>query len=219
MAILDEPPFCWRAADGRATGCDVEVATVALHRAGVSDIAFVQVGFADLLPGLQEDRWQLTTGLFITEARRQLVHFSRPIWTVPDGLIVRRDRPYQSYVDIAADPAARLAVVTGQVQGDSARAAGVPGERIVCFQTQVETVRAVRDGVVDAAASTAIGNRAMLERSGPELTVVDLPIGADGGFAVAPALADALDAALDGYLETAEHRAVMTRYGLSPAGA
>jgi polar amino acid transport system substrate-binding protein len=217
MAILDEPPFCWLAADGRATGCDVEVATVALHRAGVAGIEFVQVDFAALLPGVLAGRWHLTTGLFITPARQAVVRFSRPIWTVPDGLIVRRERPLKSYVDIAADPSARLAVVTGQVQGDSARAAGVPEERIVRFDTQEETVRAVLRGAAEAAASTAIGNRAILDRFGPELTVVDLPAGADGGFAVAPDLADALDAALDGYLGSAEHRAVMTRYGVPVA--
>jgi polar amino acid transport system substrate-binding protein len=219
MAILDEPPFCWLAADGRATGCDVEVATVALHRAGVADVEFVQVDFAALIPGVLASRWHITTGLFITSARQKLVHFSRPIWTVPDGLIVRHDRPYQSYVDIAADPAARLAVVTGQVQGDSARAAGVPDERIVRCETQEETVRAVLDGHAEAAASTAVGNRAILERFGPDLTVVDLPLGADGGFAGAPDLVDAVDAALEGYLGSAEHRALMARYGLSSASA
>jgi polar amino acid transport system substrate-binding protein len=219
MAILDEPPFCWLTADGRATGCDVEVATVTLHRAGIADIDFVQVDFADLLPGLQDDRWQITTGLFITEKRRQHVRFSRPIWTVPDGLVVRRPSRYRSYVDIAADLDARLAVVSGQVQGDSARAAGVPEDRIVRFDTQEETIRAVQDGKAEAAASTAIGNRAVLARFGPELTVVDLPAGADGGFAVAPYLMDAVDAALDGYLGSPEHRAVMARYGLASASA
>jgi polar amino acid transport system substrate-binding protein len=216
MAILDEPPFCWLGEDG-ATGADVDVATTMLYRIGVDDVDFVQVEFAELIPGLIRGRWQLNTGLFITEERRRLVRFTRPIWTVPDGLIVRRDRRFKSYVDIAADPTARLAVVAGQVQGDSARVAGIPDERILTFDTQEETVRAVRRGQAEAAASTAVGNRAMLQRFAKGLTAVELPDGGDGAFSAAEDLVERLDRALAKYLGTPEHRAVMTRYGIATA--
>ncbi|MHB9403661.1 transporter substrate-binding domain-containing protein [Mesorhizobium sp. RSR380A] len=36
--------------------------------------------FAELLPGLAEHRWDITTGLFISDDRRKLVDFTRPIW-------------------------------------------------------------------------------------------------------------------------------------------
>jgi polar amino acid transport system substrate-binding protein len=216
MAILDEPPFCWLGEDG-PTGADVDVATTMLYRIGVDEVEFVQVEFAELIPGLVDGRWQLNTGLIITEERRRLVRFTRPIWTVPDGLIVSRDRRFKSYVDIAADPTARLAVVTGQVQGDSARAAGIPEERILTFDTQQETVRAVQDGQAEAAASTAVGNRAILQRFSKGLVAVDLAAGADGAFSAGEDLAERLDRALAKYLGTPEHRAVMTRYGIAIA--
>jgi len=46
LAILDEPPFCWLEPDGTAMGCDVEVATTVLRRAGVGGrrLSHVTVG-------------------------------------------------------------------------------------------------------------------------------------------------------------------------------
>jgi polar amino acid transport system substrate-binding protein len=229
LAILDEPPFCWLAQDGTATGCDVEVATTVLRRAGVRSVGVEQVTFAELIPGLVAGRWHVNTGMFITEARQRQVRFTRPIWTAPDGLIVRTecaDR-FTSYRDVAIDPVARLGVVSEQVQGHSARRAGMPAERLVHFTTQDDAVQAVRSGDIDAAASTAIGNRALLARmNDPGLAAVDLatPAAADrclvpvGGFSLRfgqTVLAAAIDTQLAAFLGSQEHRAVMARYGFT----
>jgi polar amino acid transport system substrate-binding protein len=229
LAILDEPPFCWLEPDGTAIGCDVEVATTVLRRAGIPSVGVEQVTFAELIPGLVAGRWHLNTGMFITDTRRRQVRFTRPIWAVPDGLIVRVERVGRitSYRDLSVDPIARLGVVVGQVQGDSARGAGVPAERLVRFATQDEAVQAVRRGEVDAAASTAIGNRALLARMrDPGLAAVDLATPAEddrpsvpvGGFSLSfdqIVLAAALDAQLATFLGSPDHRAIMTRYGFT----
>ena len=66
-------------------------------------------------------------------------------------------------------------VVVGQVQGDSARQAGLTDDRLVRFTTQDDAVQAARRGEIDAAASTAIGNRALLARMHDSgLAAVDL---------------------------------------------
>jgi polar amino acid transport system substrate-binding protein len=194
-----------------------------------------QVAFADLVPGLVSGRWQVNTGMFVTPERASLVRFTRPIWAVPDGLIVRAADAgrFASYADVAFDPAARLAVVVGQVQAGSARGEGVPDSRLLAYGTQDEAVEAVRTGAADAAASTAIGNRALLARSfsAGELAAVDLRAPAGGlrgpqgevplgAFSVShgqPALAEALDAELATFLGSPEHRALMTRYGFAAA--
>jgi len=227
LAILDEPPFCWLA-DGNAMGCDVEVAHHALSAIGVTEVIVEQVPFADLIPGLLGRRWQMTTGMFITSARRQLVRFSRPLWAVADGLVVRSDdaERFTEYSDIGAHPQARLAVATGQVQAERALAAGVPADRLVAFADQQQAVAAVRAGTVDAAASTAIGNRAYLGRLGDAaLAAVDLVIGPEvgvdpplGGYGFHPddaLLADAVDQALAGYVGTPSHRRLMSSYGFT----
>ena len=229
VAILDEPPFCWLEADGTAVGCDVEVAAAVLRRAGIRSVAYRQVTFAQLIPGLTAGRWQLNTGMFITDARRQQVRFTRPIWAVADGLIVRRVEAgrFTSYRGVGVDAHARLGVVVGQVQGDSARQAGVPHERLVSFATQDDAVRAVRRGEIDAAASTAVGNRALLARiDDPTLVAVDLQRSTDGrrqpvavgAFSLSitqAALANLVDTHLAGFLGTPQHRAIMIRYGFT----
>lgn len=222
LAILDEPPFCWLDTGGAGAGCDVEVAAGVVRRAGLGSLAVTQVAFADLIPGLLAGRWHVNTGMFVTTERRRQVRFSRPIWTVSDGLIVRAaaaDR-ITSYADIAADPGARLGVVAQQIQADSARRAGVPHDRLVVFATQDEAVRAVRAGEVDAVASTAIGNRSLLaRRSDGRLATVDLRTEAVvGAYSFRPepsALADAFDAALAGFVGSPEHRTLMRRYGFA----
>ncbi|MGH8835678.1 MAG: transporter substrate-binding domain-containing protein [Actinomycetes bacterium] len=229
MAILDEPPFCWLDANGAAAGCDVEVASTVLRGAGIRLGAVQQVTFAELIPGVVEGRWHLNPGMFITDARRRQVRFTRPIWAAPDGLIVRKAdaRRFASYQDLGIDPNARLGVVVGQVQGDSARQAGVPDQRLVFFTTQNDAVHAVRRGQIDAVVSTAIGNRTLLGRIGdPWLVAVDLHRPADswprrtplGAFSLSheqAALADVIDAQLAAFIGSPQHRAIMTRHGFT----
>jgi polar amino acid transport system substrate-binding protein len=68
----------------------VEVASTVLRRAGIRFVAVQQVTFAELIPGVVEGRWHLNTGMFITDARRRQLRYTRPIWAAPDGLIVRK---------------------------------------------------------------------------------------------------------------------------------
>src|SRR5262249_48585029 len=109
FAHLEEPPFCFRA-DGLSSGCDVEVAQTILQAIGVQEFEPVVTEFSALIPGLVAGRWTMTTGLFITPARRQLVAFSRPIWALPDGLLVRAGNPKRlaGFAAIAADATATL---------------------------------------------------------------------------------------------------------------
>ena len=225
VAYLDEPPF---AISGRArerpSGCDMEVALHVLTGAGVGDIRYVRTTFDELIPGLLDQRWHLTTAIFVTDARAEVVDFSRPIWAMTDGFIVRRhDAARMTSYEAIAAAHATLAVVVGQVQRETAIGAGVPADRIVEFPDQEAAVEAVRGGAVDASASTAIGNRAFVERANDSALAAvatmsrsgRAPIGA---FAVGkhlPDLSAALDDVIGRYLGTPDHLALMRRYGFS----
>jgi polar amino acid transport system substrate-binding protein len=89
--------------------------------AGVGDIRYVRTTFHELIPGLLDQRWHLTTAIFVTDDRAEVVDFSRPIWAMTDGFIVRRHNAARitSYEAIAAAHAT-LAVVVGQVQRETA---------------------------------------------------------------------------------------------------
>jgi polar amino acid transport system substrate-binding protein len=226
FAYLQEPPFCFRDANGHVSGCDLELAQAILTQLGVREFTPVEAEFADLLPGVIAGRWSMTTGLFITPAREREVAFSRPIWALPDGLMVPAGNPRRlsGYASVAADRAAILAVVKRQAQHENALAAGVPPARIREFPGQDEAARAVASGEAQAYASVAMAHRGYVEHH-PELrlSVVSEPAPAarppHGAFAFsksATALRAAIDVALAAYLGSPAHRAMMARYGFTP---
>jgi polar amino acid transport system substrate-binding protein len=227
FAYLDEPPFCAPGADGVAIGCDVEVAFAILSAIGIHGVETKLVTFADLMPGVASGRWDINTPLFITEERRELVDFSRPIWSLADGLMVRVGNPERldNYAALAADMSARLVVVADQVQEQRALAAGMRPDRIQRVATQAEAVQAVLDERADAYASVAMAHRGYLKaRPDVDLRVVDF--GASGGVAALgaysfsksnPDLRRAFDDGLRRFLGTPAHRAIMHRYGFTNA--
>jgi len=226
FAYLDEPPFCAPRPDG-PVGCDVEVAFAVLKAIGVERIEARLVTFAELLPGVARGDWQINTPLFVTEERARLVDFSRPVWSLADGLMVRAGklRGFESYRSLAVDSGARLAVVADQVQEQRALAAGFAPERILCVATQPDAVQAVLDGHAEAYASVAMAHRGFL-RAKPDarLAVVDFAehgapaaVGAYSFSKSNAALRTAFDDALGRYLGGPEHRRIMQRCGFSEA--
>ena len=227
FAYLQEPPFCFRGDDDVVGGCDVELARAVVTMAGGAAFQPVEAEFAQLLPGLFDERWMMTTGLFATDERRRRVAFSRPIWALHDGLLVRAANPLGivGYGSLALDGAAVLGVIVDQVQYATATRLGVPTDRIRLFKTQDEAARAVATGDVDAYASVAMAHRGYLaNRRDAGLAVVDVPVAeqppAFGAFAFAREsdnLRDAIDDALASYLGSPAHRALMSRYGFTAA--
>ena len=225
FAYLQEPPFCFRESDGSVRGCDVELARALSAIAGGGAFEPVEAEFAQLLQGLLDNRWMMTTGLFVTEERRRSVDFSRPIWALHDGLMVRATNPraIAGYRSLGRNDSAVLGVIAAQVQHATALRLGVPADRIRLFRTQDEAAGAVAQGHVDAYASVAAAHRGYLaKRPDASLIVVDVPIeetpAAYGAFAFAKAnagLREAIDDALGSYLGSPEHRALMSRYGFA----
>jgi polar amino acid transport system substrate-binding protein len=226
FAYLDEPPFCWPGVGGTAQGCDVELATAAFRALGITEFEQQLTTFAELLPGLASGRWTITTPLFVTAVRRQLVDFSRPVWALADGLLVRAGERVRltGYRAVAA-AGARLVVVAEQVQEQAGLSAGIAPERMIRVATQEEAVAAVRAGEADAYASVAMAHRGYLAREpDAELAIVNVPasesVPAAGAFAFGKqhaALRQRFDAALEGLVGSDWHRAMMARHGF-PTG-
>jgi len=224
FAYLQEPPFCFTTA-GSVGGCDVEVARYVVEALHLGSFEPIEASFVELLPGLAQGRWQITTGLFVTEARRRIVRFSRPIWALHDGLMVAAGnaKGISGYRSLGADPSARLAVIAGQVQHETALALGMPPARIAVFDTQEEAAQAVGCGEVDAYASVAAAHRGYLglNRSAM-LEIVDVPpeekAAEYGAFAFSGAagrLCGAVDEVLADYLGAPVHRTLMRGYGFT----
>jgi polar amino acid transport system substrate-binding protein len=226
FAYLIEPPFNYVDSAGRITGCDVELARHVFSQLGLEPFEPVETEFAELLPGLADGGWRMTTGLFSTEERRRLACFSRPIWALSDGLLVQRGNPLQlsGYTSIA-NSAARLAIIRDQFQHRSAVEFGVPDQRIEIFETYTEAARAVQDGRVDAYASVGRAHTGFMEQHPDwKAGLVAIPEAekppAFGSLAFALddiELRQDVDEVLSVYLGSKEHRRMAARFGYSDA--
>lgn len=159
VGFADERPFGWVTAEGALTGQAPEVAREVLRRLGVPTIEGVLTEFGSLIPDLREGRFDLiVAGMFITPERCGEILFSDPDYCTQQSFLVKEGNLLQlsRYEDVAADTRAKLGVVIGGVEVTQAKESGVPGRRTVAFDAADDLVRAVRDGLVDAAALTTI---------------------------------------------------------------
>ena len=225
FAYLIEPPFNYRDPDSTITGSDVELARHVLSELR-HEFETVEAGFAELLSGLAASRWRMTTGLFATEQRRKLALFSRPIWALPDGVLVANGNPLgiAGYTTLAAT-SARVAVIRDQVQHRSAVQFGVSPGRILIFETYEQAAHAVKAGMADAYISVARAHLGYLAQNPDlDLDVVTVPISekppAKGSFGFAlqdMALCQAADEILKAFIGSRRHRAMMETFGFTNA--
>ncbi|CAE6707113.1 transporter substrate-binding domain-containing protein [Paraburkholderia domus] len=224
IAYLEEPPFYWTGDDHSATGADIELAEVVLRAIGVTSIEHQLTSFEELLPGVQEGRWDMNVPIFVTAERAERAAFSVPVWALGDGFLLRHGNPkaLTSYATVAARNDARLGIVAGTVQLGSAKSAGVIDSQIVAFKGQTEAIDALLAGKIDAYASTAVGSR-VLASANKELEVLAhetskdgrAPVGAFSFSKSNPDLLQAVNEQLRKYLGSADHRARMAKYGLT----
>jgi len=223
IAYLEEPPFYWTASDGSVTGADIELADVTLRAIGVSTIEHQAVAFDELLSGVQLGRWHMNVPIFVTAERAKQVAFSRPVWALSDGFLVRAGNPkaLTSYETLASRTDARLGIVQGQVQHASAKSLGVRDDQIVIFKDQAAAVAALQAKDVDAYAATALGNR-VLVREAADLEAVALDTSKRpplvGAFSVSKdnlGLLTAVNEQLRRYLGSSDHLSRLEKYGLT----
>lgn len=229
LAYIEEPPFGWTQPDGTATGADIELAAAILRQVGVNKIEHCLTTFSELLPGVEAGRWDMNVPLFVTPQRANRVAFSVPVWGIGDGFLVKAGNPkaLTSYASLAKHPDARLGIIAGQVQHDSAIAAGVSDDQIAIYEEQNDAIEAVLSGSIDAYASTALGNRIIANRIGGSVLEavghqprihserLKLPLGAFSFNKQNSDLLEAVNRQLCSYLGSAEHRARMARFGLT----
>ena len=221
FAWIEESPFNVAGAGGVPVGCDVALARHAFTLLGKA-FEPVQADFAYLLPGLSDGRWDVTTGMFVTQERSLRASFTRPIWTLRDGLLVRRaDADRLTGYRQLAESGARVAVLEGQVQHRTALALGVRQESIVVFKSYAEAAAALSEGRVAAYSSVELAHRRWVETH-DELVCVAVPDSEKtpeaGGFACAtPALRDRLDTVLARFIGSPDHARLLRAEGVDPA--
>jgi polar amino acid transport system substrate-binding protein len=228
VAYIEEPPFGWKELERAATGADIDLANAVLRAIGITQIEHHLTTFSELLPGVEAGRWDMNVPLFVTPERATKVAFSLPVWAIGDGFLVRAGNPkaLNSYSALAQRDEARLGIIAGQVQHQTAMASGVSRGQIVIFERQADAIQAVLSGEIDAYASTALGNRILVNRVGGlmlesvehkqgESDMQHIPLGAFSFGLTNHGLLNAVNKQLRFYLGSPDHRARMANFGLT----
>jgi len=221
FAWIAEAPFGFADKDGSPSGCDVALARHVFARL---DEPFepVETKFGELLDGLQDGRWEVTVGLFVTPQRAERAAFTQPIWALRDGLLVAQHDVgvidgYRSLAKLGG----KLAVLHGQVQHQTARCIGIAEDAIVVLCDFAEAAAAVLAGQVGANSSVERSHREHIARlPGTSLACVPVPASekpaAPGAFACRSCeTASRLDTVLRDFLGTPEHAALLASFGVS----
>jgi polar amino acid transport system substrate-binding protein len=223
IAYIEEAPYYYTDQNGKVTGADVELAETILRAAGATLIEYVSTSFEEFLPGVQAGKWDMNVPIFVSAERAKIVAFSVPVWAVGDGFLVLKGNPksLDSYEAVAEHGDARLALITGQVQIDSAKLAGVKEDRMVIFKHQADAIAALLEGKVDAYASTSVGNRVVANKDKRLEDVAHVTEGGGapvGAFSFSKSNHELLNAVNDQlwkYLGSEEHRKQVGKYGIT----
>ncbi|MCP4539409.1 MAG: ectoine/hydroxyectoine ABC transporter substrate-binding protein EhuB [Chloroflexi bacterium] len=155
----NDVPYAYVDADGKLTGEAPKVARVVLANMGIDEIEGVYTEFGSLISGLKAGHFDMiAAGMFITPERCQEIAFSEPTYQVGQGFLVQAGNPQNlhSYEDVVNDPDVVLAVMAGAVEGNYARAVGIPESQIVTVPDPPTGLIAVKLGQADAMALTSL---------------------------------------------------------------
>ena len=126
------------------------------------------------------------------------------------------------YGSIVANPEAKLAVMSGAVEADYAKSAGVPEGQLVVLPDQSSLLAAVQSGRADAAALTALSIADLaakgegVESAKPFGEVAGVSVKGHGGFGFRKEdtdLQEAFNAELKAFLGSPEHIALVEPFG------
>lgn len=227
-----EAPYAYLAANGMVTGESPEVARIIAARLGIPSVEWRLVDFSRLIDGLEAGRFDvIAAGMFITPERMRRVAFSHPTFRTSPGLLVRSGNPraLHSYTDIVQNSDLRVAVLGGSVEESLLLRLGFPEECIVHVPDAVTGLATVGSGQTDALALSAPTLRWMVEHTRTGLVDVASPFEdatstsavppSIGGFAFRKkdiALRSAWNAQLVEFIGSAEHQALVQRFGFTP---
>src|SRR5690606_31526782 len=154
IGFANENPFAYPGDDGSPKGF-VNVMTIAiLKNMGYEKIEPVQTDRDRLIPGLNDNAFDIVTGgMNILASRCENIAFSEPIATVGDGFIVAPGNPKNvSNYERLKESGAVMVTGAGYSNIEAAKAAGVPEANIMQVPGPTEILAAVRSGRADAGA-------------------------------------------------------------------
>ena len=168
-ASANEVPYSFVDANGDAKGIGPEVAAEVWKSVGVKDITWSVTPFGTLIPGLKARRYDFVGAeMNILPDRCKQVAFTEPNSSYGEGLLVPKGNPknLHGYEDIKANPALKVAIVSGADQIDFLHDMGIPDSQIVMIQANADALSTVKTGRADAYAATELTVAQLVKESG-----------------------------------------------------
>ncbi len=231
-ANANEVPYGFMDADGNGKGIGPEVAAEVWKSIGVKEITWSVTPFGTLIPGLKARRYDFVGAeMNILPDRCKQVAFTEPNSSYGEGLLVPKGNPknLHGYEDIKANPALKVAIVSGADQIDFLHAMGIPDSQIVMLQANADALSTVKTGRADAYAATELTVAQLVKDSGDagieqaqpfkDPIVKGKPARSYGGFDFRledKALYKAFNDALVAFKKTDAYPKILIKYGLSP---
>lgn len=159
LGIANEAPFGYLNKQDQVTGESPAVAKAVFQNLGIPQVAAEVVDFGALISALKANRYPvIAAGMFITPERCDAAAFSIPDYTAREAFLVPPGNPKNvtRYEDVARQQDVTLGVLGGAVEGDFAKAAGVPASRITTFDSQSTLYQGVVTGRVYCGSLTHI---------------------------------------------------------------
>ncbi len=231
-ASANEVPYSYMDSDGNAKGIGPDVAAEVWKSLGVKDITWSVTPFGTLIPGLKARRYDFVGAeMNILPDRCKQVAFTEPNSSYGEGLLVPKGNPknLHGYEDIKANPALKVAIVTGADQIDFLHAMGIPDSQIVMIQANADALSTVKTGRADAYAATELTVAELVKTSGDAAVeqaepfkdpiIKGKPARSYGGFDFRlhdVELYKAFNDALIAFKKTDAYPKILAKYGLSP---
>jgi polar amino acid transport system substrate-binding protein len=171
VGFANEAPFAYADPNGKVTGFVTDIVRDVMAGIGVPNLEGVLTEFAGLIPGLQANRFDLVgAGLYIRKSRCEQATPSNPVVLGVGGLAVKKGNPknLHSYDDVAKNADAKGGTVSGSVDVEYFKTAGVPVDRVVLFPDVPTLIAGLQAGRIDAASMTVISLELQIKQLGAQ---------------------------------------------------
>lgn len=161
-------PYGYVGPDGKVTGQSPELTRAFFADLGVTEIEPVVTDFGALIGGLVAQRFDIvSTGMLIQPERCKIVAFGNPEYQMNRAFAVRTGNPkaLTSFAGLAANPDARLGMLTGAGELRLAELVGIPKDRQVLFPDLSAAIAGLQADRVDAVVASTVTIRQALARA------------------------------------------------------
>ncbi|HQU82755.1 MAG TPA: ectoine/hydroxyectoine ABC transporter substrate-binding protein EhuB [Pyrinomonadaceae bacterium] len=226
-----EAPHAFLNENNDVAGMSPEIAKYVANSLGAEKIEWKQTEFSMLFKELEAERVDvIAAGTFITPERARIVNFSEPIFHVRQGLLVAKGNPYKlnSYENFLQNKEVKVAVISGSVEQQFLKKAGVLEKQIVAVPDAATGRAAVENGNADclALSSPTVNWMAIKDQLGktePAQPFNQFEISAEnhsgfGAFAFRKEdkkLLNAWNAKLKEFMNTEDREKVFAKYGFT----